>query len=79
MLHHIIHNQEDLMALGQELLDAVTAAKTRVESLITLLDGLVANNTIDAATAQKIKDTIAGQETEVEAAIAANTTPPPTP
>lgn len=66
------------MALGQDILDAITAANTRVDSLIALVEGLAANGTIDPATVTAIKAAIAGENAKVEAAIAANT-PPPTP
>ena len=76
-LTHIHYQGARIMALGQDILDAVTAEGTRIDSIIALLTGLVANGTIDAETAQKIKDAIAGQTAALDAALAANV--PPTP
>ncbi len=76
-LQHIHYQGARIMALGQDILDAVTAEGTRIDSIIALLTGLVANGTIDAETAQKIKDAIAGQTAALDAALAANV--PPTP
>lgn len=64
------------MALGQDILDMVTAADTKVDSFIALVQGLVAAGTIPQAVADAIKAKIQGTEDKLDAAITANTTPP---
>jgi hypothetical protein len=61
------------MALGQDILDAVAAETTVLDSFLTLIDGLVKNNTVSQAVADQIKAAIASNKTKIEAAIVANT------
>ena len=67
------------MALGEEILAAVSEEDTKVDSVIALLNGLVANGTIPQSVVDAIKAKIKGSEDKLDAAIAANTTPPPPP
>ena len=67
---------DELMAIGQEILDAVAAETTVIDSFIALVRGLVTNNTIDSATAAKIMTAIATDRAKIEAAIVENTPPP---
>jgi len=69
----IINEGTKQMALGQDILDAVTAEGTAVDSIIALLNGLVANNTIDQATATAIMAEISNDKAKLEAAITAHT------
>ena len=61
------------MALGQDILDAVAAETTVLDSFLTLIDGLVKNNTVSQAVADQIKGAIKANQTKIEAAIVANT------
>ena len=72
-LDRIIDKLEALMSLGQDILDAVTAENTIIDSFLTLVQGLVASNTIDQPTADKIKAAISAEQAKVSAAITANT------
>jgi hypothetical protein len=64
------------MALSQDILDAVNAETTVIDSFITLVQGLIDNNTIPPAAGQAILTALASNKAKVEAAILANTTPP---
>lgn len=73
-----VQNRENrIMALAQDILDAVTAENTVIDSFITLIEGLIANNTIPAEAGEAILKAIGDEKAKVEAAIVANT--PPTP
>ena len=61
------------MALGQEILDAVAAETTVLDSFLALIDGLVKNNTVSQAVADQIKAAIKGNQDKLAAAIVANT------
>lgn len=76
---NLVRQGEQEMALGQDILDMVTAEDTKVDSVIALLNGLVANNVIPQAVADAIKAKIQGSEDKLDAAISANTSPPPPP
>ncbi len=78
ILNKLLQGQGKIMALGQDILDAVTAENTLIDSFLTLVQGLVANNTIDQPTADAIKAAIQAESAKVQAALTANT-PPPTP
>jgi hypothetical protein len=69
--------EEQALALGQEILDAIAEESTAVDSIIALLNGLVATNVIDAATAARIKSAIGSDRDRINAAVLANTPPPP--
>ena len=73
LLKQISSKEDQHMALGQEILDAVTAENTLIDSFIALVQGLVANNTIDQPTADAIKAAISAEAAKVQAAIVANT------
>lgn len=82
---HIIANQvfknsereEAIMAVGQDILDAVTVVDTKIGSALALLQGLVNAGTIPQSVVDAIKAKIKGSEDQLDAAIAANTAPPP--
>jgi len=76
---HLFHQGEHQMALGQDILAAVTAETTVIDSLIALINGWVANNMITAAEGQQILGDIAANKAKLEAAITANTPVAPTP
>ena len=61
------------MAVGQDILDAVTAESTALASCLTLLQGLVDNGTIPQATVDAIKHTVQSDTDKINAAIAHNT------
>ena len=76
----LIHKEDRTMALGQQILDKVTAQTTLVASVKALVEGLVAQETIPADVAAQILATLDGNTAELEAAIAAGVAPvPPTP
>src|SRR5438128_2674938 len=77
LLRAVLVKENTLMALGQDILDAVTAETTAVDSFIALVQGLVANNTIDSVTGQKIMDAVNSNKAKLDAAITANTPPAP--
>lgn len=66
------------MSLSQDILDAVSAETTAVDSFMVLVQGLIDNNTIPAAVGAEILSAINAEKTKVDAAILKNT-PPPTP
>lgn len=69
-----------IMALGQDILNAVTEENTAVDSFIALVQGLIDNNTIPADVGAKILSAVSSEKDKVNAAIVANTPPaPPTP
>jgi len=76
-----INRKEDSsMALGQVILEKVTAQTTLVASVKALVEGLVAQETIPADVAAQILATLDGNTAELEAALAAGVPPvPPTP
>lgn len=78
LLVKVLKKEDKLMAFGQDILDAVTAETTAVDSFIALVDGLVKNNTISPAMAAQIVGAVNADRAKLEAAILANT-PPPTP
>ena len=78
-VNYLLLQGEKQMALGQEILDAVTAEGSAVDSIIALLNGLVASNVIDSTTANSILTEVAENKAKLEAAILANTGPAPTP
>lgn len=65
------------MALGQDILDAVTEETTKVDSFIALVNGLLQTNVITPAQAAQIISEINKNRDKLEAAIAANTPPVP--
>lgn len=65
------------MALGQDILDAVTKADTKVDSFIALVQELVSAGTIPPEVGTAILAKVKGSEDKLDAAIAANTTTPP--
>jgi len=73
LLNVVLEKEMENMALGQDILAAIEAENTVIDSFIALVNGLVQNNTIDPATAAAILQAIADQKAEVEAAIVANT------
>ena len=72
-LRTIQEKESKLMALGQEILDAIAKETTVLDSFIALVEALVANNTIPTETANAIKAAVASNKAKLEAAIVANT------
>lgn len=72
-LRAIIAQNGKVMALGQDILDAVTAEDTKVDSVIALLNGLVADGTITSDVKAAILAKVKGSEDKLDAAIGANT------
>lgn len=67
------------MSLGQDILDAVTAENTIIDSFIALVQGMIDNNTIPSEQGAAILAAITGEKEKVAAAIVANTpAAPPT-
>jgi hypothetical protein len=75
-LDTIILMEENLMALGQDILDSVTAETTAVDSFIALVQGLIANNTVSAQQGAAIIAAVNSNKSKLDAAILANTVPP---
>lgn len=73
MLSQVIDLEVNEMALGQDILDAVAAEKTSVDSFIALVKQLIANNTIPADVGANILKAISGNKQELDDAIVANT------
>jgi len=73
MLRHIYWQGVQEMALGQDILDAVTAETTVLDSFIALINGLIANNTIPAGIGAQILSNIAANKAKLDEAIVANT------
>lgn len=63
------------MALSQDILDAVAAETTVIDSFIALVQGMIDNNTIPPDAGAAILSAIAANKAKVEAAIVANTPP----
>jgi len=61
------------MAIGKDILDAVTAETQVVDSFLTLVQGLIDNNTVSPADGAAILAAINSEKDKVAAAIAANT------
>jgi hypothetical protein len=76
-LENLERQGEKLMALGQDILDAVTAETTIVDSYLALVQGLINDNTIPADVGVKILAAINDEKAKVAAAITANTPVPP--
>lgn len=72
-VNHVSHQEIRIMTIAQDILDAVTAETTVVDSFITLVTGLIADNTIPAETGTAILAAINAEREKVAAAIAANT------
>jgi len=64
---------KQIMALGQEILDAVTAENTVVDSFLALVQGLIDNNTIPPDVGVKILSAINAEKDKVDTAIVTNT------
>ena len=67
------------MSVGDDILAAVTAESTAVDSVIAFITGLRNQGTIDSTTAQAILDHISSDKAKLETAITANVVPPTTP
>lgn len=61
------------MSLSQDLLDAVAAETTVIDSFISLVQGLIENNTIPPEAGAAILAAINSNKDKVEAAILADT------
>lgn len=73
-LAHEAHiERKNLMALGQDILQAVTDEDTKVDSFIALVNGLISAGTIPADVGAAILAKIKGSEDKLDAAIGANT------
>ena len=81
-LQTLITKETQQMALGQDILDKVTAQTTLIGSVKALVQGLIDNHTIPAEQGAAILAALSGNQTElaaVETALLAGVTPPPTP
>lgn len=76
LLRAITLKEGRLMALGQDILDAVTAETTQIKSFIAFVQGLIDNGTIPAATGAAILAKINEGGQALTDAVAANTQPP---
>jgi hypothetical protein len=80
-LTHKVSNLEaqgkKIMALGQQILDALGAVNTTVDSFLALVQGLIDNNTIPPDVGANIISAITAEKAKVDAAIVANTPPAP--
>ncbi len=72
-LWYIYLQERDIMALGQDILDAVRSETTSVDSVIALINGLVANQTVTPEVGAAILSEINASKAKLDAAIAANT------
>lgn len=80
----ILNKENTLMATLQNVVDAINAESTVDDSIIALLDGIVAElkfaqnsaGGIDPASLDAILTGIQANTTKIQAAITANTTPP---
>jgi hypothetical protein len=79
LVEQVAPTEGKIMALGQDILNAIAEESTAVDGIIALLNGLVQTNVIDGATADAIKSAIAKDRDKLNAAILANTPPPPPP
>lgn len=77
-LKTVVRKEAQIMALGQDIIDAVTAETTVIDSFIALVQGWIAAGTVTAAEGARILADINNNKTKLETAILANT-PPPTP
>lgn len=80
-LQTITRKENRQMAIGQDILDRVTAQGTVLDSIKALLDALVSNGTIDTQTRDAIFAALGTDDTKlaaIEAALRANV-PPATP
>jgi predicted transcriptional regulator len=79
-LRRLSRTERKAMSIGQDILDAVTAETTEVDSYLTLTTGLINNGTISAPQGAAILAAIKAEKEKVQAAIIANTVPAtPTP
>lgn len=72
-VHRISHKENRIMALGQEILDAVTAETSVLDSFLALIQGLIANGTVTPEQGQAILAAIAENKAKIEKAITDNT------
>lgn len=70
-------NGDKLMALGQEILDAITAQTTIIDGIEALIRDWVDGNLITDEQATAIRARLAENKTKLETALAAGTTAPP--
>lgn len=74
-LNRIERKINKMAPVGQDILDKVTEADTKIDSLIALINGLVSAGTITPEVRDAILAKIQGSEDKIDAAIAANTGP----
>jgi hypothetical protein len=67
------------MALGQDILDKITAQTTLIAGIRTLIQGLVASGTITPEVAAAITAKLGENSSQLEAALADGVVVPPTP
>jgi hypothetical protein len=80
LIKQVLTKEKKMVQLGQNILDAIAAETTIVNSVIAYIQGLLANNVISTDEATQILEHINENRTALEAAIAANVPiPPPTP
>ena len=78
-LNFIANAEINMASVGQDILDKVTAEDTLIDSVLALLQGFVNNGTITPDVLTAINSKIQGSEDKLNAALAANTTPPANP
>lgn len=78
-LNRIERQETKFMALGQDILDAVAAETTAVDSVIAYIQGLVKNGTVTPEQGKAILDNLAANKAKLEKALTTAVTPPPTP
>jgi hypothetical protein len=64
------------MVLGQQILDRITAQGTVIDGVIELIKSLAAAGDITPEVAEAINAKLAENDTKLEAALVAGTTPP---
>ena len=78
-LDTLLNKETQDMAIGETILTRVTAQTTLIGSVITLIQELKASGDITPEVEAAILAKLDENDTALEAALAAGTTPPPTP
>jgi hypothetical protein len=73
LLRMVLKKEISIMALGQDILDAVTAETSSVDSFIALVQGLIDNGTVPASVGAAIMAAVNSNKAKLDAAILANT------
>jgi hypothetical protein len=73
LLRTLVEKGTDSMAIAQEILDAVTAETTVIDSCLKLMQGLIDEGTVTPEEGAAILAAISANKAALEAAILANT------